>query len=232
MPWGFDRAEPEPTPPPGGLPAVHFVARLPHDGWSEGLDLHEGELWHAFPHSIRVYDPETGEHLRRYDPSSGYSESLTWVGDVLYNVSYSDSNIYAGTLNTAGTFDWTVAGTTPEIHAWGIAFDGTHLILTGNGTENLYFLDPATMELAYTVVTPVDDLEDIAFGDGVIWASSYTEHAGSFFRIDPLTGAVLDVIALPDAADCPIVDGIAVTHDRVYVTGKDCPHIHVGELRR
>lgn len=192
--------------------------------------MHDGELWHAFPSSHRVYDLMTGVEKRRYTPPTTYSESVTWFDGRLWNVSYHDQNLYAGTLNTAGTFNWVVVGTVPEIHSWGITHDGESIIVTGNGTENLYFLDPADGALRRTITTPIDDLEDIAWDRGTIWASSYSELPGQFFRIDPETGALLDVFSLPYPAECEIVDGLAVADGQLYVTGKQCPKVWVFAL--
>lgn len=208
-----------------------LVRTLPHDHWCEGLDVHDGELWEAFPHTIRVYDPLTGELKREYEPPSTYSESIAWRNGELWNVSYHDSNVYVGTPSEDGTtFSWRVAGTTPDVHAWGITHDPESVIVTGNGREYLYFLDPVTAEFQRSITTPVDDLEDIAFDRGAIWASSYSEYHGQFFRIDPATGEILDVHSLPDAEECTIVDGIAVADGELFVTGKDCPWIYVYAL--
>jgi len=109
------------------------------------------------------------------------------------------------------------------------------VVVTGNGSHFLYFLDPDDGSLVRTVETPIDDLEDIAWDRGAIWASSYSELRGRFFRLDPETGEVLDVFALPEeeAALCydGIVDGLAVADGILYVTGKHCPHVWIYELR-
>lgn len=214
-----------PTP----LGALTLLRQLPHANWSEGLDFHEGELWGAFPHEIKVYEPNTGMILRAVSPPSTYSESLAWRDGELWNVSYHDDNIYVGTP-VDGDFAWRIVGTTPEIHAWGITHDPQHVIVTGNGTPFLYFLDPVTTELVRAVETSVDDLEDIAWDRGAVWASSYSEYSGQFFRLNPWNGQVVDVFSLPTGHECPIVDGIAVDGASLYVTGKDCAWIWVYEM--
>lgn len=218
-----------PTPTPGPV-ELTLVRTMEHSGWAEGLDVKDGELWHAYPGSHRVLDLMTGEELRRYTPPTTYSESLMWFQGKLWNVSYHDQNLYAGTLNESGLFDWRVVGTVPEIHSWGITHDGDSVIVTGNGTENLYFLDPSNAALRRTITTPIDDLEDIAWNRGAIWASSYSELPGQFFRVDSSTGGILDIHSLPDPAECEIVDGLAVADGLLYVTGKNCPKIYVFAL--
>ncbi len=219
---------PWPMPTPLGAPLT-LVRKLPHANWSEGLDYHAGELWGAFPHSMRVYEPETGTPLRDLDPPSAYSESLAWRDGELWNVSYDDNNIYVGTPEGLD-FTWRVVGTVPEIHSWGITHDPWHVIVTGNGTPFLYFLDPVTTEVMATIETPIDDLEDLAWDRGAIWASSYSEYSGKFFRLNPWNGELVDVFALPDPAECSIVDGVAVNGSTLFVTGKNCPWIYVYEM--
>lgn len=220
-----------PLPAPTPLGPLTLIRRLPHAGWSEGLDVHGRELWHSFPGSIKVYDKETGDELRELASSpSTYNESLAWRDGELWNVSYDDSNVYVGRPAAEGELDWHIAGTTPEVHGWGITHDPDHVIVTGNGSPFLYFLDPQTAGLVKTVTTPVDDLEDLAWDRGAIWASSYSEYPGQFFRIDPSTGAIVDVHSLPGAGECSIVDGIAVDGTSLYVTGKHCPWVYVFEM--
>ena len=168
--------------------------------------------------------------LREIEPPSSYSESVAWRDGELWNVSYDNANIYVGTPLVGGDFSWRIAGTTPEIHGWGITHDPTHVIVTGNGTPFLYFLDPVTTQVVRTVETPIDDLEDLAWDRGAIWASSYSAYSGQFFRLNPWSGEVVDVFSLPDPAECPIVDGIAVDGSTLYVTGKDCPWTWVYEM--
>ena len=222
------RSAPHPIPIDEGR--LEWIGTMPSDGWSEGLDWHDGVLWQAFPHSLREKDPATGEILATHTPPSDYSESLAWHGGEVFNVSYATNKIHRGRKGTTG-FSWQVIGEVPEIHAWGIEHDGANLIVTGNGTPNLYWLDPKDGKLERTLETPVDDLEDIAWYAGHVWASSYSEYSGHFFRLDPESGWIEDLYALPDPAACEIVDGITFDADgRIYVTGKDCPAIWIGEF--
>ena len=216
--------------PPAGAVSVEWTDELaPVGGWSEGLDVHEGLLWQAFPGTIVARDAKTGVEVGRWEPPSSYSESLTWLDGTLWNVSYHDANLYAGTLED-GELKFSVAGITPHEHAWGITHDGRRLLLTGNGQPYLYFLDES-LELERVLETPVDDLEDLAWFASSVFASSYSELPGSFFRLDPSTGTVLEQFEVPDPASCPIVDGIAVDAEgTIWVTGKDCPAVWIGRI--
>ncbi len=213
----------------GRADTLEIIRQIPHSGYSEGLDWKDGYLWHALPKEIVKIDPKDGAVLARFAPSTTYSESLKWQGKKLWNVSYSDNGIYEGTLE-GKELKFTRKGNVPEDHAWGLEFDGKHLVMTGNYSKVIYFLDPKTMKLARQIETPVKDVEDLAW-DGVgFWASSYTEHKGTIFRIDPKTGNISRLFALPNPEACPVVDGLAFDGKDLWLTGKHCTSIY--QIRR
>lgn len=217
-----------PTPTVPHSTMLEIVDRIPRSGWSEGIDIVDGRIWHAWPSTIRELDME-GNVLSEHEPPSSYSESLTWFRGRLWNLSYHNPNLYAGRL-VDGVISFEIVGTVPGVAGWGITHNGTELITTGNGSTDLHFFDGETVSLLRTVTTPVDDLEDLAWDGRYIWASSYSEYPGQVFRLDPTTGAVVDVHSLPDPEECSIVDGIAIDAGRLFVTGKRCPFIYVAPL--
>ncbi len=205
---------------------LEVLSTLPHSGYSEGLEFHDGFLWHALPQHLIKIDPQTGKVLERYTPATSYSESLTWFHGSLWNVSFADNGIYKGTLK-GGVLQFQRVGDTPEKHAWGLTHDGRHLILTGNYSSQLYFVSPQTLKVQKKVTVPVKDLEDLAW-DGIgIWTSSFTERRGQVFRVNPQDGSVNTFYALPDPEACPIIDGIAYSNEKLWITGKNCPSIWV-----
>jgi len=204
---------------------LELIRKIPHSGYSEGLDYHEGYLWNAFPQEIKKIDPKDGTVVAVFKPASEYSESLAWVGETLWNVSFSDNGIYTGKLD--GTrMNFQKKGTVPEVHAWGLVYDGKYLIATGNYSSKLYFLDLKTLKTVKTVMTNAKDIEDLAWDGKWIWASSFTTESGKIFRIHPETGKVEGVYALPQPEECPIVDGIAYDGRGLWVTGKQCPAVY------
>lgn len=204
---------------------LKVLKTIPHSGYSEGLEFHDGFLWHAKPKEIVKIDPKDGSILEKFTPGSEYSESLTWFQGHLFNVSFSDDGLYRGKMK-GGKLTFERATNVPEVHAWGLTHDGKHLVMTGNYSKKLYFLDPKTLKLARTIETPVSDIEDLAW-DGVgFWSSSFTSHRGSIFRIDPKTGAVNKIFALPNPDECPVIDGIAFDGKNLWVTGKHCIHLY------
>ncbi|MCB0406527.1 MAG: glutaminyl-peptide cyclotransferase [Bdellovibrionales bacterium] len=210
------------------LPAqsLELLRRLPHSGYSEGLTYHENYLWHALPEQIVKIEPTDGRIVETYKPASKYSESVTWFQGKLWNVSFSDNGIYAGTLR-GGKLEFVRVGETPEAHAWGLTHDGKHLIFTGNFSKKIYFWDPKSRKVVRELETPIKDVEDLAW-DGVgIWSSSFSSHKGKIFRIDPESGKISGFFELPDPESCPVIDGIAYHQGELWVTGKHCPSIWV-----
>lgn len=209
---------------------LKVLRTIPHSGYSEGLDWHEGYLWHALPKESVKIDPKDGTVVARFAPATEYNESLVWFAGTPYQVSFHDDGIYKGTFAPgapgAGQLQWTRVGKVPEVHAWGSATDGKHVILTGNYSSKLYYFDPKNWKVVRTVITPVADLEDLAWDGERIWASSFTQHPGTIFPIDPKTGAVTSFYELPDATECPVIDGLAWDGQALWVTGKHCAKIY------
>lgn len=206
------------------------VRTIPQAGWSEGLDVSGGRIWHPYPHHLEESDLATGDLIATFTPPSDYSESVTWFDGTLYELSYATDGIYEATFAADSSLTWTLAGHMPEIHGWGITHDGESLIATGNGSPYLYFLDPATLTVTRTVTTPVDDLEDLAWDGRWLWASSFSLLHGSIVKLDPMTGDIAGLYELAEPSRCSQIDGIAIDAGLLYVTGKDCPWIEVYEL--
>ncbi|NBX67710.1 MAG: hypothetical protein EBR01_01955 [Proteobacteria bacterium] len=204
---------------------LELLRKIPHSGYSEGLDFHNGFLWNALPKQILKIDPKDGTVVSRLTPSSDYSESLTWFNGVMWNLSFSDNGIYKGTLTSRGAIEFHRKGTTPEAHGWGIAHNGKHLIITGDYSSKLYFIDPSNLKIVRTLQTQGKDLEDLAWDGQFIWCSSFTTERGKIFALDPSNGKILGTFALPDDS-CPIVDGIAFDGKGLWITGKECPSIY------
>ena len=205
--------------------SLELIRKIPHSGYSEGLHYDGGFLWNALPTEIVKINPKDGSVVARFAPASAYSESVVWVNGELWNVSYADNGIFKGTMGAKG-LGFERKGSVPEIHAWGIEFDGTHLVVTGDYSNKLYFLNPKTLKVERQVTVSVKDLEDLAW-DGVgFWASSFTQLRGQIFRINPKTGAVSPYYSLPQPEECPVIDGLAWDGNALWVTGKHCPSIY------
>lgn len=213
--------------------ALELIKKIPHSGYSEGLEFHEGFLWNALPKVLNKIDPSDGTVVKAFKPATEYSEGITWFQGVLWNVSFTDNSIHSGTLGKGdGRLGFKKRGTTPEIHAWGLCHDGKHLVMTGDYSAKLYFFNPKTVKLERTLVTEGKDLEDLAWDGKVFWTSSFTVHPGEIFAVDPKTGKIKGYYSLPEKEKCPIIDGIAYDGKGLWITGKECPSIWYVKMPR
>lgn len=204
---------------------LELVRKIPHTGYSEGLDYFKGYLWNAKPDQIVKIDPSDGRVIQAFKPATQYSESVMWFKGELWNLSYSDNGIYVGHLK-GDKLVFQRKGSTPESTGWGIANDGKNIIVTGShNSSKIYFLDPVKLSVVRTIETPVKDIEDLAWDGKALWSSSFTSHRGQIFRIDPTTGAVSQFLSLPDPEECPVIDGIAFDGKFLWITGKNCGSI-------
>ncbi len=213
------------------LEQLTVIRTIPHSGYSEGLDYHEGFLWHSLPKEIVKINPKNGAILNRFPPASAYNESLTWFQNSLFVVSYSDNGIYKGQLS-GDTLSFERVGSVPEVHAWGIASNGKDIFVTGNYSRQIYRLDPKDFSIKNTIVVDVTDIEDLAWDGNSLWSSSFTEHRGTIFRIDPATGKTSHYHQLPKPDECPVIDGIAVDGNTFWITGKNCTAIYNVKIPR
>ena len=230
---GAALAKPAKAPKPKPAPVLKLVRAVPHSGYSEGLDFYEGYLWNATPTSIAKINPADGAVLAQYTPATEYSESVTWFKGSLWNLSFTNNGLYRGTIhveNGESRLVFQRAGSVPEVHGWGLTHDGTHLISTGDYSKKLYFIDPNSGKVARTLETDQTALEDLAWDGKGIWTSSFTQHRGQIFRIDPVSGKSSVLFSLPDREACPVIDGIAVEGKQLWITGKHCPQLYLVEL--
>lgn len=204
---------------------LELIRTIPHSGYSEGLDFYEGYLWNAIKDKILKIDPSDGTVLNKWAPPTQHSESLSWFNKKLYNLSFSNNGIYIGSLGPKGELNFERKGNTPEIHGWGLTHNGKELIMTGDFSSKLYFVNPKSLEVTRALETEGKDLEDLAWDGEWIWSSSFTTQAGKIFAIHPKTGKVAGTYQLPDE-NCPVIDGIAYDGKGLWVTGKECPSIY------
>jgi glutamine cyclotransferase len=213
----------------GQSQTLEVINKIPHSGYSEGLDFHEGFLWNALPNRIVKINPKDGSVVESYAPATEYSESIKWVSGKLWNLSFKSKGLYQGKLrNNQLTFE--KIEEVPEDCSWGIEKVGRELVMTGNFSNKLYFYDPENRKWTKTLVTDAVDLEDLAWDGKRLWTSSFSTHRGTIFSVDLQTGKVQSFWELPQKEECPIVDGIAFDGKSLWITGKECPSIYQVKL--
>lgn len=223
------------------------VHAYPHDpeAFIQGLFYLNGFLYESTGlnghSSVRKVRLETGEVLRKVDISSEYfGEGLTYWGDRLINLTWTS---HVGFVYGLNSFElqqrFSYAG-----EGWGITHD-TRALIMSDGTSELRFLDPRTLEEEHRVRVTANGadvlrLNELEWVKGQIFANIW--QTDTIARIDPATGHVVGWIDLSGILPISdrmrshpdVLNGIAydATTDRLFVTGKLWPKLFEIRLHR
>jgi glutamine cyclotransferase len=227
---------------PADVPIYGYkvVKSYPHDrgAYTQGFVYVDGVLYEGTGlngrSSIRKVKLETGEVLQvRAIDQQYFGEGIVVWKDTLLQLTWRSG---IGFVYDKATFQpqrtFTYAG-----EGWGFTQDGTRLIMSdGSDTGTLRYLDPQTLRQTGTLIvrdgtTPVNELNELEFVKGEIYANVYQTHR--IARISPKTGRVTGWIDLQglldprDAAGVDVLNGIAydAAKDRLFVTGKLWPKV-------
>jgi glutamine cyclotransferase len=226
----------------GAVPVYGYriKATFPHDdqAYTEGLFYLNGDLFEStgqegrsFLRKVRLKD---GEVLQSQAiPPGLFGEGIVNWGDDIISLTWQDGFGFRWDLKTfarKSVFQYPGEG-------WALTQDGKSLIMS-DGTPYLRFLDPVTLkEIRRLKVTadgqPVMRLNELEFVKGEVLANIWLTNR--IARIDPRSGKVtgwIDLTGLPETrlsldADS-VLNGIAYDrdHDRLFVTGKNWPHLY------
>jgi glutaminyl-peptide cyclotransferase len=214
------------------------VHTYPHDisAFTEGLAYDGGFLYE----STGLYGSST---LRRVNLTSGavlqetwlgeqyFGEGMTLVNDTIVQLTWQE---YTGFVYDKTSFELLKNFSYPT-EGWGLTFDGTHLIMS-DGSNNLNFFDPLTFQQTGQIQvqdngTAVSNLNELEYINGDLYANIFTQQKIAI--INPQTGQVkawLNLTGLQDLSGFNsemVPNGIAydAQTDRLFVTGKDWPHL-------
>jgi glutamine cyclotransferase len=224
--------------PTGGFEIRHIY---PHDAsaFTEGLFYLHGDLFESTglpgQSNIRRVRLADGAVLqsRALEPNL-FGEGIVNWGDEIISLTWQDQVGFRWDLKTlTRKTAFRYAG-----EGWALTQDGKHLIMS-DGSPVLTFRDPLTFKAVRRLqVTadgrPVGNLNELEWVKGEILANIWETHL--IARIDPATGRVkawIDLTGLPEttqggANPDAVLNGIAYDrqHDRLFVTGKDWPHLY------
>ncbi|WP_293904993.1 glutaminyl-peptide cyclotransferase [Phenylobacterium sp.] len=222
------------------IEGVQVRATYPHDpkAYTEGLVYLDGVLLESTglvgQSTIRRVRLKDGAVIQSLSVPPGlFGEGIVnWGGDIV-SLTWRDQVGFRWDLKTFAlkkTFSYVGEG-------WALTSNGKSLIMS-DGSATLKFLDPVSLKLVRHIkVTadgrPVANLNELEWVKGEILANVWQTNL--IARIDPRSGAVkafIDLSALPEApltrAGDSVLNGIAYDreHDRLFVTGKNWPHLY------
>jgi glutamine cyclotransferase len=228
---------------PSGAPARQLrwevVARHPHDpdAYLQGLLWHDGGFFESTGllgrSTLRRVEWPSGRVVRRVDlPPNVFGEGLARVGDRLVQLTWQSGRAFVYDLKTLRLLE----EFRYEGEGWGLAFDGTSLILS-DGSDVLTYREPRrlapTRRLAVTWNgRPLHRLNELEFIDGEVWANVW--YTDFIVRIDPASGRVtsyLDLAGLLPAGQRRQQDAVlnGIAYDpatrRIFVSGKLWPSV-------
>ncbi len=126
------------------------------------------------------------------DPNAGYLWFTDAYSDSLYKVKVSNDSIVAG---------WSTLGVAPGGSTQGLTYDGTYIWISAGGTDDAVMrlnTSGATLSSTRTFTAPPAAsgvIRDLAFDGEYLWACNST--SAHIYKMDTLTGAVLDSIGTP-----------------------------------
>ena len=215
-------------------------ATYPHDSraFTEGLFYLDGGLFESTGmegrSTIRRVRLKDGVVLRSQAiPPSLFGEGIVNWGDEIVSLTWRDQVGFRWDLKTfvlKKTFRYPGEG-------WALTQNGKNLIMS-DGSSTLRFLDPVTFRLVRSIQVksdgrPVSNLNELEWVKGEIYANVWQTNL--IARINPKTGAVvgwIDLSSLPEAVRLSdqnaVLNGIAYDRerDRLFVTGKNWPHLY------
>lgn len=212
-----------------------IVNTYPHDptSFTQGLVFENGVFYEGTglngESRLLKVEVSTGKILKRLEiPDQYFGEGLTLLQGKLYQLTWKDETgfIYdRDTFAKQGEFKYRGEG-------WGLTHDGKSLILS-DGSHQLRFFDPATFQEqrkinVYDKDRRVEELNELEYVKGEIFANIWQSRDGMIARIDPKSGDVLGWIDLRDlkrqqnGPEADVLNGIAydAAQDRLFVTGK------------
>jgi glutamine cyclotransferase len=216
----------------------------PHDtkAFTQGLVIHEGQLYESTGESdswIGVVNVKTGIADRKIELDDKYfGEGITVLNKKIYQLTWKSNE---GFVYSLPGFE-KIRAFTYATEGWGITHNGENLIMS-DGTEKLYYLDTATLQVARTVTVtyrgePLKELNELEYADGFIYANIW--RTDMIARIDASTGVAdsfLDLSQLTSQAklingQADVLNGIAWHPETksLLVTGKYWPLIYVLKL--
>lgn len=213
-----------------------IVNTYPHDinSYTQGLEFHNGELYESTGQygssKLRKVDYKTGEVLQNIDLAQQYfAEGLTIFNDKIYQLTWRENIGFIYDVNSFERISSFTYAKSPE--GWGICNDG-NTIYKSDGTENIWILNPETLEetskvQVYTHKGKIIGLNELEYINGRIYSNRYQKNGVAI--INPDTGGIEGVIdftplrkLVTQHDQLDVLNGIAYNPETetIFVTGK------------
>jgi glutamine cyclotransferase len=200
-----------------------------HDStaYTQGLEFYEDRLfestgWYGNS-TLREVNHSTGEIIRSINlDASEFGEGITFVEDEIIQLTWKKGVAYRYEMETFEV----IASYSYEGEGWGLAYDGTHLIMS-NGSDVLQFRNASTFELESTLNVTLNNeslsrINELEMVGGLLMANIYQTE--EIVTIDLVSGVVVEHIDAsglkPEGGE--VLNGIAFdsSTQSLWITGK------------
>ena len=226
--------------------AYEVVKSFPHNpgSFTQGLEWHEGKLFEGTglngKSAVMEVNLSSGEAAKKISlPQEHFGEGISILNGKLYQLTWQSHRAFMYSLpdlKQEGSFGYPTEG-------WGLCDLNGELVMS-DGTEKLYFLNPADFSLLRTIQVwdhkqAVEELNELEAVDGVIYANKY--QTDTIVKIDPATGKVLAYVNMAGIlknedrkGNEDVLNGIAWNPaDKLfYLTGKNWPKLFAVKFSR
>lgn len=213
---------------------IKINTTIAHDpkNYTQGLLIDSGLIYESTGEygksRLLAYDPNSLKIKRELQlPYQYFGEGLALHNKQLYQLTWQEQKCFVydqASFEKVREFNYSGEG-------WGLTSDGERLYMT-DGSGRITIRDPKTFEIldyiqVYNGSKAVDNLNEMEWIDGKIWANIYTTNY--IVIIDPKSGEIEKIIdcselltKLGNIYNCDVLNGIALDtqNDVIYVTGK------------
>lgn len=237
--------DPQPETPPVNSPKImsySVLATYPHDtsSYTQGLIMYNGHLYESTGNygksKLRKVDLKTGKAIQDISLAPEYfGEGMTILRDTIYQLTWKEKKVIVYTLKDFKKIkEYTV-----DFEGWGLTNDGTNLIISAGGSNELLYYNPdGFILLRRQSITeaglPADSLNELEFINGFIFANQY--QTPFILKINPASGEVVAKTDITDLltrskakySETEVPNGIAYdsTSKKIYLTGKWWPELY------
>jgi glutamine cyclotransferase len=188
-----DNSSNEPQTP---VISYSIVASYPHDtsSFTQGLTFYQGHLLEGTGNKgqskLMQVDLKTGNAVKKIELDKNFfGEGITVLNDTIYQLTWQEKVVLVYNAKDLKLIKQMPLST----EGWGITDDGKNLIIT-DGSNNLYFYEPATFRLLRTQSvtengSPAVNLNELEYINGFIYANQWQYNY--ILKIDPASGQVL-----------------------------------------
>ncbi len=219
-----------------------ILKTYPHDTsyFTEGLEIYDSLLYEStglenqsYLIKMNLAENKILQKMKHRDTTI-FGEGITIFNDTLYQLTYKNKKVF---VYDAINFKKIKELPFPKNEGWGMTHDTTHII-AGDGTNQLYFIDPSTFKIISTLHVsdnygPSGNLNELEYVHGFIYANVWQEN--TILKIDPASGNVVGKIDLTGILDkagihydkekIDVLNGIAYLANtgNFLITGKKWP---------